>query len=336
MTQHKTFQKKNIIVTGVAGFIGSHLAERLAEHHQVIGVDDFSQGHVGNLERLLQSPNFVFLKADLNHMLKLEDFPELGRFQIKYQGVQEVYHLACPTSAREFDRYRLDTLKANAGMMFNVLELAVQHHARFLQASSSVVYGPRPPQNTYFREEDWGSVNVLSPRACYDEGKRFAETCTATYNQVHGLDTRLARVFRTYGPRLRLQDGQMLSDFIVQALQGEDLIIYGNKDFTTSLTYVSDIVEGLVRLMALDSDPGPINLGTQQDYNLTEVAAAVIQATGSNSKVVFHDPLPFMTPLGLPDIRKAKEVLGWLPVVSLTDGIEKTIQYVRATKILKK
>lgn len=336
MSQYKTFKKKNVVVTGVAGFIGSHLAERLVQHHQVIGLDDFSHGQVGNLESLLQSPDFIFLKHDLNEPLDLESFPELSRFQIKYQGVQEIYHLACPTSAREFDRYRLDTLRANSRMITNILDLAVKYQACFLHASSSVVYGPRPPQNTYFREEDWGSVDVLSPRACYDEGKRFAETCVATYAQVHGLNTRLARIFRTYGPRLRLQDGQMLSDFIVQALEGDDLVIYGNKDFSTSLTYVSDLVEGLVRLMAADADPGPVNFGVQQDYNLAEVAGLVVEAVGSSSKIVFHEPLPFMTPLGLPDIRKAKEILGWLPVVSLKDGIEKTIEYVRATKILKR
>lgn len=336
MSQQKSFQKKNIIVTGVAGFIGSHLAERLIQHHQVIGIDDFSQGHVGNLDKLLQSPNFIFLRHDLNKPLVLEEVPELSRFQIKFQGMQEVYHLACPTSARDFDRYRLDTLRANSLMMINVLELAVRHQAKFLQASSSVIYGPRPPQNTYFREEDWGSVNLLSPRACYDEGKRFAETTVATYTQVHGLDTRVARIFRTYGPRLRLNDGQMLSDFIIQALEGEDLVIYGNKDFATSLTFVSDVVEGVIRLMTLEKDPGPVNLGTQNDYLLTEVAESIIGAIGSSSKIVYRDPLPFMSPLGLPDIRKAKEVLGWLPVVGLADGLTKTVEYVQATKVLKK
>ncbi len=336
MTQTKTFQKKNIVVTGVAGFIGSHVAERLAAHHQVIGVDDFSHGQVSNLENLLQSPDFIFLRHDLNKPLDLAIFPELERFQIKYQGVQEIYHLACPTSAKDFDQYRLATLKANSLMMMNVLELALEHHARLLQASSSVVYGPRPPQNTYFREEDWGSVELNSPRSCYDEGKRFAETCVATYAQVHGLETRVARIFRTYGPRLRLNDGQMLSDFIVQALAGENLVVYGDKEFTTSLTFVSDIVEGLMRLMAADTDPGPVNLGTQQDFKLVDVAQAVLEATGSASKIVFQDSLPFMTSLGLPDIRKAKEVLGWLPVVSLAAGIEQTIEYVRATKILKR
>ena len=329
------FGRKNILVTGGAGFLGSHLCEVLIKGSNVICLDDFlgGGGDIRNIEYLLRHPNFRFVKQSINQPLNLEDIAELKEFKIEIQGIQEVYHLACPTTAKNFMQMRLETLWANSIGMVNILELAKKYKAKFLLASSSVVYGAKRDQNPYFKESDFGSVNPDDPRACYDEGKRFAETCAVTYREVGGLDTKIARIFRTYGPRLALFDGQMISDFILQALNNKDLIIYGDENFSTSLCYVDDIIDGLTLLMA-SSEAGPINLGDPEQHRLLDVAEKIIQTTQSQSKVVFHPPLPFMRPLGLPDITLAKTKLNWFPVVGLDAGLNQTIEYVKANRIL--
>ena len=326
---------KNILVTGGAGFIGSHLLENLLKTGaNVICIDNFSTSTVKNIDSLMQQPNFEFLKRSVNDPLDIEDLPELEKFKIKFTGVQEVYHLASPTSAKNFNQYRDDTLVANSVGVINALRFATKHKAKFVLSSSSVVYGPRRKENPKFNEEDLGMVDHLSPRACYDEGKRFAETATMTFAQMHGLDAKIARVFRTYGPRERLFDGEMIPDFIIDCLDGRDLTIYGDKKFTTTLTYVTDIVDGLVRLMDAPSDIGVVNLGSSEDVPLVDVAEKIIKLTGSKSKIVFKAPLLFMTPLGIPDTRKAKEQLSWLPLVRLEDGLKKSIEFALAHKEL--
>lgn len=327
-------ERKNIIVTGGAGFIGSHLCYKLVEEANVICIDNFINSTERNIDRLLKYPNFEFLRHDINEPLDLDSLPELEKFKVKFQGIQQVYHLASPTSAKNFNKYRLDTLRANSIGMISVLELASRHKARFLHASSSVIYGPRRPDKRVFSEDDIGQVDIISPRACYDEGKRFTESAVVTYSHVSGLDARIARIFRTYGPRERLHDGEMIPDFIVDALEGKNLIIYGDETFSTSLCYVSDIVDGLYKLMNHDVDIGPVNLGNDEELDLLDVANNVIKLANSKSKVEFKPPLLFMTPLGLPDIRKAKEELGWLPLVRLEDGLKKTIDYTLAHKEL--
>lgn len=327
-------ERKNIIVTGGAGFIGSHLCYKLVEEANVICIDNFINSSERNIDRLLKYPNFEFLRHDINEPLDLDSLPELEKFKVKFQGIQQVYHLASPTSAKNFNKFRLDTLRANSIGMISVLELASRYKARFLHASTSVIYGPRRPDKRIFSEDDIGQVDIISPRACYDEGKRFAESAVVTYSQVSGLDTRIARIFRTYGPRERLHDGEMIPDFIVDALEGKNLIIYGDETFSTSLCYVSDIVDGLYKLMNHDVDIGPVNLGNDEELDLLDVANNVIKLASSKSKVEFKPPLLFMTPLGLPDIRKAKEELGWLPLVRLEDGLKKTIDYTLAHKEL--
>jgi len=328
--------QKNIVVTGGAGFIGSHLAgELLAGGAHVICVDNFINSSPANIDHLLKNPSFELIKQDISEPLDLERYSELEKFKVKFKGVQEIYHLACPTSAKNFEKYKMDTLKANSLGMKNVLDLAVKYKAKFLHLSTSVVYGPRTKDKKKFNEEDFGIINHLSERGCYDEGKRFAETCVETYRQVHKLDVKIARIFRTYGPRQRLYDGEMIPDFIVSAIDGQDLVIYGDKTFTTSLTYVSDIVDGLQKLMAAGSEYlGPVNLGSDQDVKIAEVAEMIIEMTASSSKIKFADPLLFMTPLGLPDIRKAKEELGWIPLVRLEDGLAKSVEFAQANKEL--
>ena len=329
------FDKPNILVTGGAGFIGSHLCDALlssgasAGGGKVICVDNFSSGNQRNIEHLLSNPDFVFLKHDITIPLDLEAAHELERFKVKFQGVQEIYHLACPTSPKEFEAMRIATLLTNAHGTINMLHLAQKYEAKFLLGSSSVVYGTRQPGVRFHREDQYGPLDHLSPRACYDEGKRFAETAVATYRQQYGVQAKIARVFRTYGPRQRLRIGEMMPDFIVNALEGKDLVIYGDESFSSSLTYIDDIVSGLRRLMASD-EGGPMNFGDPEEHRLADVAAKIIEMTGSSSKVKFEGSLMFMTPLGLPDITLARELLGWMPVVRLEDGLRKSIEYAQA------
>jgi len=326
--------RPNIIVTGGAGFIGSHLCESLIQNNNVICIDSLiASENYKNLETLLQSPNFYFIKHDINQPIDLLSFPELQNLKIKFQGIQEIYHLACPTSAKNFDQFKVDTLKANSLGMVNILELAMQYQAKVLFTSSSVVYGRRQSGQSSLKEIDLGQVDFTGGRACYDEGKRFAETICFTYRQKYNLDVKVARIFRTYGPRLALFDGQMVADFVLQAINNKPMIIYGDANFDTSLCYVSDIVEGILALMG-SKENGPINLGHPQKYFLVDVAKKIIDATSSSSSVEYREPLVFMSPLGLPDISLAKEKLSWFPVVTIDDGLRRTIEYIKAHRLL--
>ena len=326
------FDKKNILVTGGAGFIGSHLCDELLKTARVICLDNFVTSQEANIDLLLKNPDFEFIRHDINTPFDPEAFPELARFKLKFQGIQEIYHLACPTSPKKFEQYRMQTLYANSTGMKNVLDLAVKYQARVVQASTCTVYGERAADGHAFKEDEFGTVNLLSPRACYDEGKRFAESCCVTYQDVHNVDVRIARIFRTYGSRMALFDGQMLPDFIVNALDGKDLDIYGDETFSTSLLFVDDLVDGLVKLMAAPKGIGAVNFGSDVDTKIVDVAEHIIQMTGSKSRIVFKPSLLFMTPLGLPDLAKCKDKLGWLPLVSLDDGLKKTIDYTMAHK----
>ncbi|MDX9893253.1 MAG: GDP-mannose 4,6-dehydratase [Patescibacteria group bacterium] len=325
------FEKKNILVTGGAGFIGSHLCDELVKDNKVICVDNFISGDEANIDYLLRNPDFKFIKHDINEPLGLEALPELEDFRIKFQGLQEIYHLACPTSPKDFEKTRIQTAWANSVGVKNALDLAVKYKAKFLLSSSSVVYGPREAKNKFFSENYTGLVDQLSPRACYDEGKRFAETLTETYGEVYNLDTKIVRIFRTYGPRMKLNIGEMLPDFVSDALDNKDLVIYGDQDFSSSFCHVSDIIEGMIKVMK-SGESGPLNLGSDLEYKLVDVAQKVIDMTGSKSKIIFKKPLLFMSPLGLPDISQIKERLGWFPVVLLEDGLQGAIDYFKAHK----
>ncbi len=334
MSEKPLFEKKNVVVTGGAGFIGSHLCERLLKEARVICIDNFSTSQEANIDALLKNPDFEFIRHDVTQPIDLEAFPELARFKVKFQGIQEIYHLACPTSPRLFEKYKMQTLYANSLGMKNVLDLAVQHQARVFYSSTCVVYGPRDAEGHPFAETHWGTSDVLSPRACYDEGKRFAETMCATYAQVHKIDIRIGRLFRTYGPRMPLFDGQMVPDFITNALDGKDLEIFGTEDFRTSLVYVTDVVDAIMKMMQLLTNVGPVNMGSDMDVKLADVARSIIEMTGSGSKIVYKDPLLFMSQLGLPDLLKAKDKLGWMPLVTLENGLKATIDYTIAHKSL--
>jgi UDP-glucuronate decarboxylase len=329
------FEKKNILVTGGAGFLGSFLCERLLkEGHRVICADNFITSSEANIDLLLKNPDFEFIRHDLNLPLDLETFPELARFKMKFQGVQEIYHLAIPTSPKKFDQYRIQTLLVNSVGTRNILDIAVRYHSRVLFSSSSVVYGPRPADGHLFEEHETGTADTMSPRSCYDEGKRFAEAACATYAAVHDMDVKVARIFRTYGPRMQLFNGHMIPDFILSALDNKPLEIFGDETFRTSLVYVDDIVDGMMKLMDAPKGIGPVNLGSDLDIPIVDVAQRIMEMTGSKSNISFQPPLVFMTQLGLPSIAKAKEKLGWLPLVSLDDGLKKAIDYTIAHKSL--
>ncbi|MFH1430156.1 MAG: NAD-dependent epimerase/dehydratase family protein [Candidatus Uhrbacteria bacterium] len=331
MFEKPIFDRPNVLVTGGAGFIGSRLCERLLERAKVICADNFVSGTERNIHHLFQNPNFIFLKQDVAVPFDLTTFPELERFKVKFQGVQEVYHFACPTSPKDFENLRIPTLIANAYGTVNTLHIAQQYEARYILGSSSVVYGDAAKEGEFQQEDHYGVVDHLGPRACYDEGKRFAETVVATYRQQYGIDAKIARIFRTYGPRQRLRIGEMLPDFIVNALEGRDLVVYGDESFTTSLAYVDDVVDGILKLMASE-EGGPMNFGGNESYKIADVAQKVIELTNSTSKIRFEQPLLFMRAQGIPDIGRAREALGWTPIVRLEDGLKLSIEYAQAHK----
>jgi UDP-glucuronate decarboxylase len=331
-TSTPIFEKKNVIVTGGAGFIGSHVCERLLQEAKVICIDDLSNSTIQNIDHLLQYPDFEFIKCDINQPLDLSHYEELDKFRVEFQGIQEIYHLACPTSPKNFEHLKLHSLAANSVAMTNTLDLAVKYRAKYVFASSSVVYGPPTMEHNIFSESEEGVVDHLSPRGCYDEGKRFAETCVETYRQVYGIDAKIARVFTTYGPRMKLRDGLLIPDFVLDAIEGRDLVIYGDGNLDTSLCYVSDMVDGLVRLMHTGPDVSLVNLGSDQIYKMEDVAKMIIQMTGSKSQIRFEDELLFLTKKGSPDLRVAKEHLAWLPLVRLEDGLRHAIDYTIARK----
>jgi len=337
MAEETRSDKKRIIVTGGAGFLGSFVCERLLnDGHQVICVDSLVTSQLLNIQQMLKNPDFEFIKKDVSEGMDIEEMPELEKFDLKFKGVDEIYHFACPMSVKNFEQNRITTLRANSLGMYNALEMAVKHKAKFFLASTSVIYGDRPEDNHPLKEEEYGLLNHLEPRSCYDEGRRWAETMAYTYEQVHGLDVRVARIFRTYGPRMPLEDGQMLPDFVMNAIDGKDLVIYGDEGFRSSFIYVTDVVDGIVRLMGQSKDPGTVNLGSDYDLKISKVAERIIELTGSGSAIAYMEPLPFMRELGLPNLTRAKDSLGWIPLVSLDQGLKKLVEYTVANKNLLK
>jgi UDP-glucuronate decarboxylase len=330
--ENPIFEKKNVLITGGAGFIGSHLCESLLKEAKVICIDNFSNSHPQNISHLLQYPDFEFINHDINQPIDLESIAELDKFKIKFQGIQEIYHLACPTSPADFEKLKLQSLLANSSAMINTLDLAVKYQARYVFASSSVVYGSVNDGKTIFKETDQGIVDQLSSRACYDEGKRFAETCVETYRQIHNLPVKIARIFTTYGPRMRLFQGNPIIDWIVDALEGRDIVVNGGKGLSTSLCYVSDTTNALIRLMNSDQEVRIVNIGGDQILNMMEVVQDIITMTESSSKVVEGKETVFLSKKGAPDLHYSKEMLGWFPLVRLEDGLRKTIDYVIANK----
>ncbi len=327
--------KKTVLVTGGAGFIGSFLCEALLkEGSRVICLDNFSTGHVRNIEPMLRNPDFQFLRLDINEKIDLESFAELEQFKVKFLGIQEIYHLAMPTIVKGFEQFKLQILLANSIGTHNVLELAVKYKSKILLASAATVYGSRAADADGVDETELGIVDHLSPRAALNEGKRFAETMFSTYADVYGLDAKIARIFRTYGPRMPLFHGHQIPDFVLNVLDGKGISVTGDENTTTALVYVSDVIDGLLRLMRADKGIGPVNLGSDINLKISEVAKKIMALAENEVAITYEPQLAHMIPLALPNLNKAREQLGWLPLVRLDDGLKKTIDYVRANKLL--
>ncbi|MEI6596707.1 MAG: NAD-dependent epimerase/dehydratase family protein [bacterium] len=334
MSKRAIFDKKNILVTGGAGFLGSHLCDRLLENSKVICLDNFSTGDERNIDHLLSDPNFEFIKHDITEPIILEKLSELQKFKIEFQGIQEIYNLACPTSPKDFDKNKIPTILASSYGLKNVLDLAVRHQAKIMHFSSSVIYGPRTEGQKRIKESEIGKVDLLSPRSSYDEGKRFSETMVENYRQIYGIDAKVIRLFRVYGPRMKLNEGNLIPDFINNALENSDLVIPGDKNFSSSLCYVSDCIDACLKLMD-SSVVGPVNIGSDVDMNLEKICDLIIKILNSKSAVKYIDKHLFISELCLPDITRAREELGWMPIVTLENGLKKTIDDLRASKGLK-
>ncbi len=311
------------VVTGGAGFLGSHLCERLlAEGHSVVAVDNLLTGSRANLQALKKNPRFRFLKQDVTEELRIP-----GK-------VDFVLHFASAASPVDYAKYGIQTLKANALGAHKTLGVAKAKHARYLLASTSEVYGDpevNPQPETY-----WGHVNPIGPRSVYDEGKRFAEALAMAYHHRHGMDVRIARIFNTYGPHIRLDDGRVIPNFVGQALRGEPLTVYGDGTQTRSFCYVDDLIEGLWRLLTVDAVEGPVNLGNPDERTVADMARIIQRLMGREVGIV-HKPLPPDDPkVRCPDITKARQVLGWEPQVSLEDGLRRTIEFFRARAATKR
>jgi UDP-glucuronate decarboxylase len=301
------------MVTGGAGFLGSHLIDRLLDKgHDVLCVDNLFTGAKDNIAHLRDHPHFEFMRHDITFPLFVE--------------VDEIYNLACPASPIHYQHDPVQTTKTSVHGSINMLGLAKRLGAKILQASTSEVYGdPAVHPQT---EDYWGHVNPIGPRSCYDEGKRCAETLFFDYHRQHGLPIKVMRIFNTYGPRMHPADGRVVSNFIVQALKGEPITIYGDGSQTRSFCYVDDLIEGMIRLMDTGPDvTGPINIGNPNEFTIRELATKVIEMTGARSELV-EQPLPADDPKQRrPDISVAKEVLGWEPKIQLDEGLERTVDY---------
>ncbi len=311
--------RKRILVTGGAGFLGSHLCDRLvAEGHDVICLDNFFTSQKTNVWHLLSHPNFELIRHDITLPIWLE--------------VDQIYHLACPAAPGHYQYNPIRTIKTAVLGTIHALGIAKRCRARLLQASTSEVYGDPEvhPQPETYR----GAVNPIGPRACYDEGKRVAETLCFDYHRVHGVDIRLVRIFNTYGPRMHPFDGRVVSNFIRQALAGEDITIYGDGSQTRSFCYCDDLVEGLIRMMnGPDDFHGPVNLGNPNEFTIAELARWTLELTGSSSRIV-HKPLPADDPVRRqPDITLARQRLGWEPRVPLREGLQRTIDWFRTINV---
>ncbi|MFA6429381.1 MAG: NAD-dependent epimerase/dehydratase family protein [Patescibacteria group bacterium] len=324
--------RKNILVTGGAGFIGSHLCDALIKTANVICVDNFSTGTVANIDHLLQHPQFELINHDLTEPLDLATFSELARFHVPIQGIQEIYHLACPISRRHFEEFRVATALTNSVGMKHVLDLAVANKAKVLYASSSVLYGARRPDRDAVSETDPCNIDHLTPHGAYDEGKRFSEAIACTYGDVYGLDVKIARIFRTYGPRMKVYDGNLLPDMVNAALEGKDIELNTTDDRRISLCYVSDVVDCLMKLMQSPIDVTVLNVGSAQDYLLSAVAEKIIRLTETPSRVRFEPTNQPLFEAPLPDIDKARQILHWLPLVRLEDGLRHMIDDARSQR----
>jgi len=307
--------RRRILVTGGAGFLGSHLCERLLElGNEVVCLDNFFTSQRRNVEHLFDNHRFELLRHDVTDPLIVE--------------VDEIYHLACPASPVHYQRNPVRTIRTAVHGTLNMLDMAREVGARMMIASTSEVYGD--PKEHPQKEGYWGHVNPIGPRACYDEGKRCAEALTVSYARQYGVQARIARIFNTYGPRMHENDGRVVSNFVLQSLRGQPITIYGDGSQTRSFCYATDLIEGFIKLLATETDPGPVNLGNPSERTIRQLAEMTIQMTGSRSELRL-EPLPVDDPTRrCPDISKAKKLLAWEPKVPIETGLSNTIAYFQA------
>lgn len=329
------FEKRNVLIIGGAGFFGSHLARELVKDSKVVIIDNLSSGDIFNIEELIPHPNCIFIRADASELLDLAQYPELDRFQVKFQGFQEIYNFACPTTKIDFEKNIPLTLKANSSLVLQSLEWAKKYKAKYFFASSSVVYGSPLPGQPPVEESYWGFVDHLSPRSAYNEGKRFAETLVWNYGKQYGIEIKIARIFSLYGPGMKLNVGRIIPDFVLAVLDKKDLVIYGDGNEINSYCYITDAVDAVKRFMD-SSYQGVLNIGSTESIKLYELAEQVIALLKSPVKIVFQEPLSYLIKPSLPDIRKAKEEIGWFPLIHLQAGLQKTIDSLLASRFLKR
>jgi len=330
MADKAIFDKKNILVIGGAGFIGSHLCDELIKEAKVVCLDNFLTGDDQNISHLLQDSNFEFINHDVVSPIVLEDRPELKNFKIEFQGIQEIYFLASPASPRIYNQHPIETMMVNSTGLYNALQMAVSYKAKFLYVSSSAVYG-EVRDNKKIKEDFIGCVNQLSPRAVYAEAKRFGETMVNNYRTKFDIDAKIVRVFNGYGPRMRLDDGRMIPELIRSALYNKDLTIYGQDKDVSSYLYISDLIQALMKVMD-SGEKGPLNIASEDKHDFSFVAKKIIELTGSKSGISYHDREAIMAPQSLGDITSIKEKIGWFPITLLEQGLTETIEYLGAQK----
>lgn len=331
MTKYKIGDKKNILVIGGAGFIGSFLGEELVKKNNVICLDNFITSNVENIRLLIQFPNFEFIKHDICQPINLEELPELVKFKINIHGIQEIYNLACPTVQKDYKKLAIETILANSLGVKNSLDLAIKYQAKYLLASTSSIYGECEEQ--VINENIICPFNHLAARSAYNEGKRFAEMMVVKYSENFNLLGKIARIFSTYGPRMISKDARLIPDFIKQALTNQIIEIDGDEQTLINYLYVQDLVEGLIKLMNYQ-DNLIVNFAGEQEFSLKEIVDKIIELTNSHSEIKFIKPPEFLTRPTKVDLTTAKEKLGWFPLISLADGLKQTIAYLKASKFL--
>ena len=298
---------------------------------RVICIDNLITGTELNIDLLLQSPDFKFIRHDICEPIELEKYPELDQFEIEFQGIQEIYNCATPTSYKEAVKFSDETVLTNSIGVKNILDIAKKYNSKMVHLSSSAIYGDPLPEGNGFKEDYWGFINPVDNRAAYNESKRFSETLCKTYYDVFGVMVSVARVFSTYGPRMIMDEGRHIPDFIISAIDSKDIVIYGDKDTSSSFCYVRDMVDGLIKL-AGSKNFGPYNIGVDEDYKLIDIAQKIINITGAKSKIKFEKSLEGIHEQGVPDIKTIKNDLAWFPLIKIDQGLQETVEYMQSIK----
>lgn len=330
MSDRAIFDKKNILVIGGAGFIGSHLCDELVKEAKIICLDNFLTGSDANIAHLHQNPSFEFINHDINIPIELEKRPELRDFKIEFQGLQEIYFLATPASPKFYDNYPVETMMVNSLGLNNALQLAVKYKAKIIYVSSPAVYGELDT-NKRIKEDYVGAVDQLGPRAIYAEAKRFGETLVNNYRLKFDIDAKIVRVFNCYGSKMRLDDGRMMPELVRSALNNKDLVVFGKANDIGSYLYISDLVQALASVVN-SGETGPLNIASDAKYKFSEIAGKIIKLTESRSAITYHNRSSLMAPQFLADISQVKEKLGWFPITLLDQGLKSIIDYLSAQK----